>query len=144
MNSNSQSASSSPINRSILSAGNASHSDDEILNLVKYLKENVNRLQLLIQKYTNDGNNDKLRQAQAVHQQIIQFVNNPTLETLNTAKHLRDMLDRIPVISHLILDLFHLYSLDLDSSSSTTSTSNNNNNNEYCTKCLQSMSKSYK
>jgi hypothetical protein len=29
--------------------------DDETLNLIKYLKENINRLQLLAQKFTNEG-----------------------------------------------------------------------------------------
>jgi hypothetical protein len=43
------------------------------------------------------GNTEKLRQVQSIHQQILQFINNPTYETLANAKHFRDMLDRIPV-----------------------------------------------
>jgi hypothetical protein len=90
---------SSPINRTLPlpGIGNISSPDDETLNLIKSLRENINRLQLLTQKFTNEGNNDKLRQVQSIHQQIVQFINNPTYETLTNAKHFRDMLERIPV-----------------------------------------------
>jgi hypothetical protein len=94
------------------------------LNLIKYLKENTNRLQLLTQKFTNEGriefeiypfisslhyfigNNEKLRQVQSIHQQILQFINNPTYETLANAKHFRDMLERIPVNKLLCIFYF--------------------------------------
>lgn len=55
------------------------------------------------------GNNDKFRQVQAIHQQILQFITNPTIETLNNAKHFRDMLERIPVIKQIISRSFHPY-----------------------------------
>jgi hypothetical protein len=38
-----------------LGIGNISSPDDETLNLIKYLRENINRLQLLNQKFTNEG-----------------------------------------------------------------------------------------
>ena len=83
--------------KSIIGIGNILSPDDETLNLIKYLKENVNRLQLLVQKFTNEGNNEKLRQVQSIHQQILQFITTPTYETLAHARNFRDMLDRIPV-----------------------------------------------
>jgi len=43
------------------------------------------------------GNTEKVRQVQSIHQQILQFINNPTYDSLANAKHFRDMLDRIPV-----------------------------------------------
>ena len=49
------------------------------------------------------GNTDKVRQVQLVQQQIIQFVNNPTYETLANAKHFRDMLDRLQVQTIILL-----------------------------------------
>jgi hypothetical protein len=39
----------------LLGIGNISSPDDETLNLIKYLRENINRLQLLNQKFTNEG-----------------------------------------------------------------------------------------
>ncbi|UJR23878.1 hypothetical protein I4U23_026850 [Adineta vaga] len=89
---------SSPANRSLSLTGTGSISspDDETLNLIKYLKENVHRLQLYSQKFTNEGNNEKVRQVQSIYQQILQFINNPTHESLTIAKQYRDMLDRIP------------------------------------------------
>ncbi|CAF0886338.1 unnamed protein product [Rotaria sordida] len=88
---------SSPTNRalSVTGSGSISSPDDEIVNLIKYLKENINRLQLLCQKFTNEGNTDKVRQVQSVHQQILHFINNPTYEYLPHAKRLREILDQI-------------------------------------------------
>ncbi|CAF4612181.1 unnamed protein product [Rotaria socialis] len=88
---------SSPTNRALPSTGSGiiASPDNEIAQLIKYLKENVNRLQLLCQKFTNDGNTEKLRQVQLAYQQIMQFINNPTYETLPNAKRLRDVLEQI-------------------------------------------------
>jgi hypothetical protein len=44
------------------------------------------------------GNVDKARNAQAIHQQMVQFINNPTYESLPNARHIRDMLERASVI----------------------------------------------
>jgi len=44
------------------------------------------------------GNLDKARNAQAIHQQMVQFINNPTYESLPNARHIRDMLERASVI----------------------------------------------
>lgn len=38
-----------------LGTGSIASPDDEILNLIKYLKENMNRLQILTQKFTNES-----------------------------------------------------------------------------------------
>ena len=95
---------SSPANRtlqpsSISGIGNISSPDEEVMNLVKYLKENAQRLQILAQKFSNEGNNEKVRQVQSIYQQIGQFVNNPTYESLANARQYRDMLERISVRS---------------------------------------------
>ncbi|CAF1971604.1 unnamed protein product [Rotaria magnacalcarata] len=88
---------SSPTNRVLPLSGSGiiASPDNEIAQLIKYLRENVNRLQLLCQKFTNDGNTEKLRQVQLAYQQIMQFINNPTYETLPNAKRLRDVLEQI-------------------------------------------------
>ncbi|CAF4602568.1 unnamed protein product [Rotaria socialis] len=87
---------SSPINRSlpISGSGAISNPDEEIINLIKYLKENLSKLQAICLKYTNEGQPDKARNAQAIHQQMVQFINNPTYESLSNAKHIRDNLER--------------------------------------------------
>jgi hypothetical protein len=48
---------SSPANRvlPLSTTGSILSPDDETLDLIKYLKENINRLQLLTQKFTNEG-----------------------------------------------------------------------------------------
>ncbi|CAF2869142.1 unnamed protein product [Rotaria sp. Silwood2] len=89
---------SSPTNRALPSTGSGTISspDDETANLIKYLKENANRLQLLCQKFNSEGNTEKVRQVQSAFQQIISFINNPTYESLPNAKRFRDVLDQIP------------------------------------------------
>jgi hypothetical protein len=44
--------SSSPINRA---AGSISSPDEETSNLIKFFKDNINRLQTACQKFTNEG-----------------------------------------------------------------------------------------
>ncbi|CAF2078968.1 unnamed protein product [Rotaria magnacalcarata] len=87
---------SSPINRSlpISGSGAISNPDEETINLIKYLKENLSKLQAICLKYANEGQLDKSRNAQAIHQQMVQFINNPTYESLSNAKHIRDNLER--------------------------------------------------
>ncbi|CAF4804122.1 unnamed protein product [Rotaria sp. Silwood1] len=89
---------SSPTNRTLplTGSGSISSPDDETANLIKYLNENVNRLQLLSQKFTNEGNTEKIRQVQSAHQQILQFISNPTYESLPNARRFRDVLEQIP------------------------------------------------
>jgi hypothetical protein len=80
------------------------------------------------------GNTEKLRQVQSIHQQIIQFITNPTYETLANAKHFRDMLDRIPV------NKFFLYFKNKTNisnlESSTTTTTITPNSNEFSKQCI--------
>jgi hypothetical protein len=45
----------------------------------------------------NKGILDKARNAQTIHQQMVQFINNPTYESLSNAKHIRDILERATV-----------------------------------------------
>lgn len=40
---------------------------------------------------------DKARHIQAIHQQIVQFIQQPTYENLNQAKQIRDMLEKAAV-----------------------------------------------
>ncbi|CAF3064392.1 unnamed protein product [Rotaria sp. Silwood2] len=87
---------SSPMSRSLplTGSGSISSPDEEIINLIKYLKDNIGRIQALCQKFTNEGHPDKARNAQVIHQQMVQFINNPTYESLANAKHIRDNLER--------------------------------------------------
>ncbi|CAF4961456.1 unnamed protein product, partial [Rotaria sp. Silwood1] len=87
---------SSPMNRSLplTGSGSISSPDEETINLIKYLKDNIGKIQALCQKFTNEGFPEKARNALAVHQQMIQFINNPTHESLVNAKHIRDNLER--------------------------------------------------
>ena len=39
-------------------------------------------------------NIDRVRHAQAIHQQMLQFINNPTYEGLANARHIREILER--------------------------------------------------
>ncbi|UJR24936.1 hypothetical protein I4U23_006300 [Adineta vaga] len=90
---------SSPITRSVpvTGSGSISSPDEDTINLIKYLKENIGKLQSIGQRFTNEGNHEKARNAQAIHQQMIQFINNPTYESLPNAKHIRDMLERATI-----------------------------------------------
>lgn len=40
---------------------------------------------------------EKARHAQLIYQQVVQFITNPTYEGLPQAKHIRDMLEKVPV-----------------------------------------------
>ncbi|CAF3771978.1 unnamed protein product, partial [Adineta steineri] len=75
-------------------SGSISSPDEETINLIKYFKENLGKLQLYCQKYTNEGNQNKARNLQLLYEQMVQFINNPTYESLPNAKNLRDSLER--------------------------------------------------
>ncbi|CAF3494790.1 unnamed protein product [Adineta steineri] len=87
---------SSPVDRSapLSGSGSISSPDEETINLIKYFKENLGKLQLYCQKYTNEGNQNKARNLQLLYEQMVQFINNPTYESLPNAKNLRDSLER--------------------------------------------------
>jgi hypothetical protein len=41
-------------------SGSISSPDEETINLIKYLKENIGKLQTLCQKFTNEGNSKSI------------------------------------------------------------------------------------
>lgn len=131
-------------NRIFLSAnGNLPSPEDELQNLIKYLKENAHRLQLLIQKFTNENNLEKLRQVQMIQQQIVQFVNNPTYEAVPTAKNFRDVLERIPVRVQIEFpSIDFLLSSNLESNSTSKSAPCGSNDSS-CSCCCCSSSSSF-
>ncbi len=68
---------------------NYNHSVKDLPMKVSLINKKVNLFRDLFL-----GNLDKARNAQALHQQMLQFINNPTYETLASAKHIRDILER--------------------------------------------------
>ena len=112
----------------IVGSGSISSPDEDTINLIKYFKDNVTKLQSLCQKFASDGifqiteqilhiisfsflyigNQERARSVQVIHQQMLQFINNPTYESLPHAKHIREMLERASVSN------FHLASLEND------------------------------
>lgn len=77
-----------------IGSANTSSPADEMTKLVKYFKENLSRIQSYYQKFVNEKNIDKARYLQQVHQQMVQFINNPTMESIGTARNIRELLER--------------------------------------------------
>lgn len=106
-----------------IGSANVPSPDDEITSLVKYLKENLSRIQSYIQKFTNEKNIDKVRHVHQIHQQMVQFITNPTMENINSARHIRDLLERSMVKQKYNI-LFHIfiYKTSIESSITTITT----------------------